>query len=378
MRAATLRRVRTLVISDLHVGANTRADLLRRPELREPLLDAVRGVDRLVILGDALELRDGPQRAALELAGPLFADLGRALGGEGELLLLAGNHDHGLVAGWIDGRLMTEPAGFLGLEQRVEPRDAGPLAAALAEHAAPARVQVAYPGAWLRDDVYAIHGHYADVHTTVPTFERLAAGAMARWVAPLPPDGATPDDYEAALSPLYAWIHALTQRSGNTLVSQGSGASSRAWLAIGGRGRRARPLRTAALGAAFAAAVAGVNRIGLGPVDRDLTGAGLRRGYLHGFGEVVRRLGVRAPHVVWGHSHRSGPWPGDDLTEWTTHAGGRVHNTGSWVYQPHFLTPEPNGSPYWPGTAVLIEESGPPELMRLLGERGHAELRHPG
>ena len=64
MRAATLRRVRTLVISDLHLGANTRADLLRRAELREPLLEAVRGVDRLVILGDALELRDGPQRAS--------------------------------------------------------------------------------------------------------------------------------------------------------------------------------------------------------------------------------------------------------------------------------------------------------------------------
>ena len=84
---------------------------------------------------------------------------------------------------------MTEPAGFLGLEQRIEPRDAGPLAVALAEHAAPARVAVAYPGVWLRDDVYAIHGHYADIHTTVPTFERLAAGAMARWVVAAPARG---------------------------------------------------------------------------------------------------------------------------------------------------------------------------------------------
>ncbi len=31
--------------------------------------------------------------------------------------MLAGNHDHGLAAGWIDARLQTEPAGFLGLEQ---------------------------------------------------------------------------------------------------------------------------------------------------------------------------------------------------------------------------------------------------------------------
>ena len=81
--------------------------------------------------------------------------------------------------------------------------------------------------------------------------------------------------------------------------------------------------------------------------------------------------------MIWGHSHRSGPWPQDDLAEWTTHAGGRIRNTGSWVYQPHFLSEEPNRSPYWPGTAVLIGDSGPPELIRLLGDRGHRELRPP-
>jgi hypothetical protein len=369
--------VRTLVISDLHLGASKGSDLLRRADLRAPLVEAVRGVDRLVILGDGLELRDGPHRDAAAIAEPLFEDLGRALGADGELLLLGGNHDHGLVAGWIDARLLAEPSGFLGLEHRIAPADAGPLATRLAEHAAPANVQLAYPGAWLRDDVYAIHGHYADLHTTVPTFERLAAGAMARWVVQLPADGAGPDDYEAALAPLYAWMHALTQRNAHTLVSAGTGASARAWVAMGGRGGRRRPVRTAALNAGFRAAVAAVNVAGLGPVEPDLSGAGLRRGYLHGFSEVVRRLTIDAPHVIWGHSHRSGPWPGDDLAEWTTYAGGRIHNTGSWVYQPHFLSAEPNRSPYWPGTAVLIGESGPPELVRLLGERGHRELRPP-
>jgi hypothetical protein len=366
------------VISDLHLGASTRTDLLRRPELREPLIGAVRGVDRVVVLGDGIELRDGPQREAIGVAGPLYEELGAALGANGELLMLGGNHDHGLVAGWIDGRLLVEPSGFLSLEQRIEPRDAGPLAAALAERAAPARVQVAYPGVWLRDDVYAIHGHYADLHATVPTFERLAAGAMARWVVQLPGEGAVPDDYEAALAPLYAWMHALTQRNDHALVSAAAGASARAWVAMGGRGARRRPVRTAALGAGFRAAVAAINAIGLGPVEPDLSGESLRRGYLHGFRQVLRRLDVRAPYVVWGHSHRSGPWPHDERAEWTTHAGGRIINTGSWVYQPHFLSAEPNRSPYWPGTAVLIEESGPPELVRLLGDRGHAELRHPG
>jgi hypothetical protein len=366
------------VISDLHLGASTYSDLLRRPDMREPLLEAVRDADRLVILGDGLELREAPQRDLASIAAPFFADVGRALGRDGELLLLAGNHDHGLIAGWIDGRLLTEPSGFLGLEHRIEPADVGPLAAALADHAAPARVSVAYPGVWLRDDVYAIHGHYADLHTTVPTFERLAAGAMARWVVNLPEDGATPDDYEAALAPIFAWMHALTQRSDHAMISAGAGASARAWVALAGRGRRGRPLRTAALGAGYAATVGAVNAIGLGPIERDLSGPALRRGGLRGMAEVLRRFGVGARYVLWGHSHRSGPWPGDDLSEWTTHAGGRLLNTGSWVYQRHFLSDEPNRSPYWPGTAVLIEEEGPPQLLRLLGDRGHEELRPPG
>jgi hypothetical protein len=357
--------MRTLVISDLHIGAGTGADLLRRAELREPLIEAVRGVDRLVVLGDGLELRDGPHRDAVELAGPFFSDMGRALGRDGELLLAAGNHDHGLVAGWIDGRLLVEPAGFLGLEERIEPREAGPLAGTLADRAAPARVQVVYPGVWLRDDVFAIHGHYSDLHATVPTFERLAAGAMARWAVAVPAEGATPDDYEAVLSPLYAWMHALTQRADHAVISAGAGASASAWLALGGGGRRVR-LRTAAMRAGFSVVVAAINALGIGPVDRDLSGAGLRRGYLHGMVEFLHRLGVRASNVIVGHSHRPGPLPGDDLAEWTTRAGGRVHNTGSWVNQPHFLGDAPKRSPYFPGTAVLIEGAEPPRLLRLL------------
>ena len=149
----------TLVVSDLHLGSQKRSDLLRRPDLRAPLLEAVAGVDRLVILGDGVELRDRPKRDAAEIAGPVFADIGEALGADGELILTAGNHDHGLVAGWIDARLETEPSGFLGLEEAIAPADAGPLAVALAEHARPARTRIAYPGLWLRDDVYAIHGH---------------------------------------------------------------------------------------------------------------------------------------------------------------------------------------------------------------------------
>src|SRR3954451_9818805 len=367
--------MRTLVVSDCHVGSTRDADLLRRPHLRAPLVEEVERHDRLVILGDFLELREAPQRDAAEMAAPVLAALGRALGPDGELVLVAGNHDHGLVAGWIDGRLQTEPPGFLGLEQRIAPRDAGPLAARLADRAAPARMTVAYPGLWLRDDVYAIHGHYSDLHTTVPTFERLAAGAMARWLAHLPEDDATADGYEAALAPLYAWMHTLVQRSENGAMTGGAGASARAWVALAGEGRRRHPLRAAALGSGDAAAVTALNAIGLGPIDRDLSGQALRRGGLRGMREVLRRLGVTAPYVLWGHTHRAGPWPRDDLSEWTTPGGTRLINSGSGTSQPHFLSAEPNRSPYWPGTAIRVGETGPPELVRLLGDRGHEELR---
>ncbi len=363
--------MRTLVISDLHLGKSEATDLLRRADLREPLLDALADVDRLVILGDGLELREAAHRDAVEIAAPFFADIGRVLGPDRELIVLSGNHDHGLAAGWIDARLQSEPAGFLGLEQRFQPAEAGPLARRLAEVARPVPMQLAYPGIWLRDDVYAIHGHYSDIHATVPTFERIAAGAMARWVARLPDEGATPDDYEAVLSPLYAWLHALTQRSDHTVVSRGGGASSRSYTALTS-GRSARSL---ALKTGYRTAVAALNVAGLGPLQSNLSPAALRRGYLYGIRTVIERLDLTAAHVIWGHSHRSGPWPGDDTGEWTAPTGARIVNTGSWSYQPHFLTPAPNGSPYWPGTAVVVEDTGPPRLVRLLGERGHDELR---
>jgi hypothetical protein len=365
--------VRTLVISDLHLGKAT--DLLRRADLRAPLLEEVARSDRLVVLGDGLELRDQPQRAALDIAGECFADFGRALGPGGELVVVAGNHDHGIIAGWIDNRLVAEPSGFLALEQYVEPADAGPLASALAERCAPAHVRLAYPGLWLRDDVYAIHGHYADLHSTVPTIERIAAGAMARFAVAMPEHGAAPDDYEAALAPIYAWMHALTQRHDRAVVSAGAEASARTWVALAGEGRTEHPLRTLALGTGFTAAVAALNAIGLGPLDRRLTGSALRSGYLHGMREVVARLDIRARHIIWGHTHRAGPFPRDDRTEWATHAGGALMNTGSWTYQPHFLSAEPGASPYWPGGAVVVEDDAPPRLLRLLSDRSHAELR---
>ena len=59
---------------------------------------------------------------------------------------------------------------------------------------------------------------------------------MARWIVRLPQAGATPDDYEAVLAPMYAWMSALTQRSEHAVVSAGAGRL----VARVGRARRRR------------------------------------------------------------------------------------------------------------------------------------------
>jgi hypothetical protein len=83
-------------------------------------------------------------------------------------------------------------------------------------------------------------------------------------------------------------------------------------------------------------------------------------------GEVVERLGVRAEHVVFGHSHRAGPLPDDPVDEWITASGTRLHNCGCWVYETHFIGDVDRTSPYWPGGAIEVGDAGPPVLRRLL------------
>jgi UDP-2,3-diacylglucosamine pyrophosphatase LpxH len=353
----------TLVVSDLHLGLGGGGDLLREAGHRRALLDALDGVDRLVILGDAVELREVPAREAAAVIAPLLREAGERLGPDGEVLIVPGNHDHAFVGPWLESRIAVAEPEPLGLEHRMSPGEAGPLAGELEAHAGPARLSFAYPGVWLRSDVYAIHGSYADLHVTIPKFECLAAHAMARFLAPIP-DRAGPDDYEACLAPLYAWIHAVVQRVPVAAMQSDGGFSARAWVRLE-HGRRRDP-RALAMRGGFAGAVALLNRVGVGPLQRDVSGPAMRRAYLAAIGEVTQRLGVDAAHVIWGHSHRPGPLPGDDEQEWRTPTGARVLNTGSWVLQRHFVRAA--DSPYRPGTAVLVpsEPDAPPRVRRLL------------
>ncbi len=106
-----------------------------------------------------------------------------------------------------------------------------------------ARVRAAYPGVWLRDDVYATHGHYLDRHTTAPGFERLGAGLMSKLLKVREGEMRSPDDYERILSPIYAWMLAISERGGPELDGADGGTSSKVLRRIREGGVRGNGLR---------------------------------------------------------------------------------------------------------------------------------------
>lgn len=364
--------MRTLVISDLHLGGRTGVDVLRRPEALDALVAALDGVDRLVILGDLLELRHGPVHEALDAARPVLRAIGKALGPDAEIVLVAGNHDHRLVAPWLDWRERS------GRQPLREEEHAGARASyatrAIERMVAPARLDVAYPGLWLADGIYAMHGHYLDRHSTTPSFERLAAGVMGRILRQPLADASTPDDYERVLTPIYAFLDTIAARAPEEGTGAHDGISSKAWNAMSSD--RPRAWQGRALAGAFPVAIAAINKAGIGPVHADLSGVGLRNAGLKAMGAVIEHLHIEARHVIFGHTHRAGPLDGDETAPWITPSGVHLHNAGSWVYESMYNDAGPQ-SPYWPGDAVVLDDGGEPRHLRLLQGVSAAVLQAP-
>ena len=352
------------LISDLHLGTSSGGDLLRRERPLAALTERLRDVDHLVLLGDTLELREAPLAEVLDAARPALAAIGAALAGK-RVTIVPGNHDHQLGA-WLVERIRTGVDGYrLDVETIADPPPVGALAA-VAEALGDAEVKLAYPGLWVRDDVYATHGHYLDAHNTVPTLERLAVGVVERLIGGLPEGRLEPLDYEAALGPIYSLTYNLAQASPAARRVVGGGPSVKAWRRLVGSGRPGLHVRLVS-GALVGGAVGALNRAGLGPFRSELSAVELRRAGLRGFATVVERLGIDAQHVVFGHTHRSGPH-GDEQEGWLLPNGTQLLNSGSWVHEPTFLGADPLESPYFPGTWVFVPDSGPPRLERLLQE----------
>ncbi len=364
--------MRTVVISDLHLGGRLGVDILRNKGNREVLKDFLSGCDRLVLLGDTLELRHGPAHEALSNALPVLEDLASALKKKTEVVIVGGNHDHAVIGPWLDARRHDgRPHPLRNTE--VAPADSGWISAKLAEALAPAKVSLGYPCVQINSQVIAFHGNYLDRHIQVPTFERLAAGVMAKITGRPADTAAGADDYEAVLAPMYSWTYEVAQQVPGGMGIGAHGVSSRAWkMLAGGSGHS--PMRQRAAMVGFAGAVGLLNTAKLGPLRSDISPQALRRAGIDAAASAVAGLGLNEKHVLYGHTHRPGPLPGDDLSEWQIPGGQQLWNTGSWVFEQHFLAKAPQGSPYWPGRAIEVIGEGEPVVHSLLNDLTAREI----
>jgi UDP-2,3-diacylglucosamine pyrophosphatase LpxH len=337
--------VRTLIISDLHLGGRLRHDVLARPRPLARLLDALDGIDRLVLLGDTVELMEGRSQQAMNVAEPVFRAIGRRLGPSRELVLVPGNHDAPLVRSWV--RRHRED---LQVQTSVE-TTATPALARIAGWLKPAQLQVRYPGVWLAPGVWATHGHYLNRHL-VP---ESTYGVLRGLFGGKPWSGASPGDYEQGGRPSLVQAARLLPRPVATLLQDISDLARASTMP---RVRRHLLHRRIA------------------PLTSALLGQQMQRASIPALAHVVRQLGVEADWVVFGHVHRLGPIDGDDPQQWRIADGGAaIVNTGSWLYEPllvHRATPP---HPYWPGGAVRLEDDRDPQAIGLLDDLRPRDLR---
>jgi Calcineurin-like phosphoesterase superfamily domain len=355
--------MRTAIVSDLHLGSAFGEDLLRDAKIREALLAELGGADRLVLLGDALELRELPLATALTSAQGFFEELGEAMVGR-PVILVPGNHDHRLAEPLLEQLALAGRP--LALEHHAGP--AAEPATRIASWLGEAELQLAYPGIWLRDDVYATHGHYMDCYMRLPRLECIAAAAAMRTLRPLP-EQPQPADYERILRPVYGLTYGLAQGG---VARRAARPSERAWRAIASGNGRSGQIRRTALRAAVPATIWGVNRLLRSEFDASLDAGSISQSGISAASKLAGKLQLGAAHTITGHTHRGGPHEAE--AEWSLPGGGQLHNTGSWVFASAFHHPGTPPGHYWPGTITWLDDSGPPRRERLLLEHSRDEL----
>ena len=266
----------------MHLGSRLRHDVLAQPEPLDRLLQALEGVERLVLLGDIVELLEKPAEHAMNVAEPILRRIGKTMGVGREVIFVPGNHDRALVAGWIR-RLGAN----LAPDSRV-PVDATPELARIASWLAPSHVQVHYPGVWVAPGVWATHGHYLDRHLLPETAFGVTRGLLGR----VPRPGALPIDYELAGGPSLTRLEALLIKAlprPLAALAEDVAELIRASTMPQGPSRLLRP--------------------GMARLTASVLGAQMRFASLPALSHVVGRLGVDADWVLFGHVHRLGPLP---------------------------------------------------------------------
>jgi UDP-2,3-diacylglucosamine pyrophosphatase LpxH len=334
--------VRTLVISDLHLGSRLGRDVLRQPEALAVLLEALDDVDRLVLLGDTVELAEGHASEALAVAEPVLRAIGRRMGPERPIVLVPGNHDRALTRRWARAQ-----GAALTVDARL-PADAGPLLAQVTGWLAPAPVEVRTPGVWLNDRVWATHGHHLDRHLVPEAAWGLRRGHVRRDGPRTRPRVVGPAAYERARRPRTQAESRLVRALPRPLAALLDDLAELLRAATMPSPRRLHSHRFA-------------------PLTRVLLGLQMQRASIPALAHAVARLGVDADWVVFGHVHRSGPHEGDDPEVWSAPGGRpRIANTGSWIYEPLLLHRAVPPHPYWPGGAVVVDDDGDPRAVGLL------------
>jgi len=320
--------VRTLVISDLHLGQEGGVSVLTRPRPLEILLGAIPGYDRLVLLGDTIELQEVGASDSVPVAEPILRAIGAALGPDREVLLVPGNHDHLLIREWTLAR------GESLAREDVVPLDATPLLARVVSWLAPAKVEVRYPAVWLTDRVWAVHGHHLN-HYLVPVSSFGVLHPRHRQERDSP---RRPFEFE--------YLPSSLPRPGMR-----DGLPPPRWH------DHVLPKQ-------------------LSPVMSRLLDAQMRRHALPAMAQAAHALETDADYVIFGHVHRLGPLARDRTSQWLGwDRRQQLLNTGSWRYEPVVSHRTHPPHPYWPGGAVVIAEDGVPRPLGLLDACSEDDFR---
>lgn len=379
--------MRTLVVSDLHIGARDRFSVIERPAVLEVMLKEIDRCDRLVLLGDLVELLEAEAGRTLRVARPILRAIGARVGPDRQIIYLPGNHDRGAIRGWIRA---TGPA----IEtESVVPPSASPLLAAVVEALAPAPVEVRYPGVWLSDRIWAHHGHYLNRYL----HPDQAYGVMPRRRERTPAGRSRPIDFEP-------------RRLGGGLGGGGGGLRSlvrymplRAALGLEDAGELARAatmpptgeLRPVSGGPVSGAAgprspgypdepLVPINTFksrlhdrllhpSLSPIIAYLLSLQVRSHSIPAVARAAHDLGIEPEYLLFGHVHRRGPIEGEDLDQWNAW-GPKILNTGSWRWEPVLVQRVSPPHPYWPGGAIVIDELGEPSSVGLLDGLSREDL----
>lgn len=255
-------------MSDLHLGHASGRAVLDDPAEVDRLRARIRTGDRLVLLGDVVEI-DATRQAVIP-ARAVVERLADAVGPTGRVDVVAGNHDHEVVAPWLAARRAS--GRILCDQTTTDPADVGGIAGELyADLACPSALH--HPGLWLAPGVYAWHGHYGDAH--------LHAGRT--------PVGFEAHDDALALNCVY---HSRRHRR--------AGARREAPPRVPTR------LGRAALAVTHAATIT----------------AQLR---------ALRACGLSPRHLVYGHTHRASPRDGWASTGTVLHNSGSWLRPYPWI-----------------------------------------------